>query len=83
MELASPECLRELMRVYENKKPARVRRRVTAPAQYRPRMPGCKCGKCAQCIENERWERIFAEKFEDKDYYKQPLLKMTSPLESL
>src|SRR5688572_25768048 len=31
----------------------------------------CVCGKCATCIDNERWERIFQEKFgqQERDYY--------------
>jgi hypothetical protein len=82
MELASPECLRELMRLYESPKPVRVRRRASAPA-YRSRRRSCKCGVCGPCLEDARWERIFAEKFEDPDYYNQPSLRITSPLESL
>ena len=29
----------------------------------------CKCGACAQCLDNAKWERIFNEKFADPDYY--------------
>ena len=31
----------------------------------------CVCGKCASCVDNERWERIFQEKFgqQERDYY--------------
>lgn len=31
----------------------------------------CVCGKCATCVDNERWERIFQEKFgqQERDYY--------------
>ena len=34
----------------------------------------CSCGKCARCVENARWDRIFNEKFADPDYYSQPIL---------
>lgn len=23
-------------------------------------LPRCRCGRCAECLENERWDRIFA-----------------------
>lgn len=39
----------------------------------KPRRRSCKCGICNQCVEDARWERIFAEKFEDKDYYRRPV----------
>jgi|HubBroStandDraft_6_1064221.scaffolds.fasta_scaffold3784525_1 hypothetical protein len=29
----------------------------------------CQCGKCATCLQNARWERIFQEHFADPDYY--------------
>ena len=31
----------------------------------------CVCGKCASCVDNDRWERIFQEKFgqQERDYY--------------
>ena len=29
----------------------------------------CACGHCSRCLDNARWERIFAEKFADPDYY--------------
>ena len=29
------------------------------------------CGQCASCVDNDRWERIFKEKFgqQERDYY--------------
>ena len=33
--------------------------------------PVCRCGKCRQCVEEARWERIFTEKFADPEYYGQ------------
>ncbi len=38
-------------------KPVRARRR-------------CQCGTCAACLDDDKWERIFKEKFQDPDYYK-------------
>jgi hypothetical protein len=35
----------------------------------RPRR--CVCGKCGSCVDNDRWDRIFQEKFgqQEQDYY--------------
>lgn len=30
-------------------------------------LPRCRCGECAECLENERWDRIFA-RFEASQY---------------
>lgn len=55
-----------------------IRRRhsaVTAahpkPGQRYPSLrpfPRCRCGQCRECIENDRWDRIFA-RFEVKQYW--------------
>jgi hypothetical protein len=31
----------------------------------------CGCGKCAGCVDNDRWERIFQQKYrqQERDYY--------------
>lgn len=29
----------------------------------------CTCGVCSTCRDNDRWERIFQEKFADPTYY--------------
>lgn len=29
----------------------------------------CDCGNCPTCEDNQRWERIFREKFADPNYY--------------
>jgi hypothetical protein len=85
MELASLESIRAL--IAATGKPARVRQRRCAPAPVRPatkaRARVCRCGQCRQCLENARWESIFAEKFADPDYYSRPLLRVSSPLTSL
>ena len=66
--------------------------RVRAPSACPPLVyqapmkttPVCSCGKCSSCRENARWERIFAAKFADADYYKQKLgIHQRSPLSSL
>lgn len=51
----------------------------------RPALPkrlirGCKCGQCAQCAENARWDRIFSEKFADPHYYTGDYVRQSSPL---
>ena len=85
MELASPESIRALMPVERN--PTPVCRRRGAPDSVRPanrnRRMRCKCGRCPQCLDDARWERIFAEKFADPDYYARRLTWIASPLTSL
>ena len=49
-----------------------------APKSPRPR---CRCGRCARCADDARWERIFAEKFEDPYYYTSHLVRFSSTLE--
>jgi hypothetical protein len=39
-----------------------------------------RCGRCLRCLDNARWERIFAEKFADPTYYEEHLVKYSSPL---
>lgn len=88
MELSSQESIRALMRGYENQiNPTRVRHRRGAPDTVRPagrdRRVRCRCGRCGKCLENARWERIFAEKFADPNYYTGPVVRCSSPLMSL
>jgi hypothetical protein len=40
----------------------------------------CSCGKCPQCLENARWEKVFTEKFADPLYYNRDSLRYSSPL---
>jgi hypothetical protein len=47
----------------------------------RPRM--CKCGVCRFCVENQRWNQIFEQKFADPAYYKGPIVRHTSALHSI
>ena len=85
MELSSPESIRALLAAFRN--PAEVRRRHAAqdaPRLARKNRAGrCKCGLCHQCLDNARWERIFAEKFADPEYYTRCVMHRASPLTSI
>jgi hypothetical protein len=64
------------------------RRRRPKPFETAERAPNdrrkfCRCGQCRECLENARWDRIFAEKFADPDYYSGPSVRSGSPLTSL
>jgi hypothetical protein len=85
MELASSESIRALMQGYGIPTPVRLRRgaqNVARPAN-KGRKVRCQCGQCGQCLEDARWERIFAEKFLDPNYYTGVVMHIASPLESL
>jgi len=85
VDLLSRESIRDLVQGFVN--PTRVG--VRHGAQHgappvRDRRMRCKCGQCAQCLDNARWERIFAEKFADPNYYTRSIdTHMSSPLASL
>jgi hypothetical protein len=69
-------------------RPRRTRKSAGGPAAYeaparKQRVRRCKCGTCASCRENERWERIFQEKFADPDYYLRSPIRCDSPLNAL
>jgi hypothetical protein len=81
MELSSPELIRALMQAHEN--PTSARRRRGAQDAVGPVRRRCRCGQCHQCLDNARWERIFAEKFADPDYYARRVTRIASPLTSL
>lgn len=51
------------------------------PRVGRPRH--CACGRCHTCLENARWERIFAAKFADPDYYRPQPVRFGSSLQWL
>jgi hypothetical protein len=86
MELASSELILALIPSAVAPPRIRVRRNARAQAQApRTKKPGrarCTCGKCRQCAEDQRWERIFREKFADPDYYTTAIPRMVSPLVS-
>ena len=84
MERASDELIRALLPGNGNPTPVRLRRdaqNVTPPAN-KGRTARCKCGDCRQCLDDARWERIFAEKFLDPNYYTGPVTHLSSPLTS-
>lgn len=56
---------------------------VCEPPMHNLRQRRCKCGTCAACKENQRWERIFQSKFADPDYYVRRVIRHESPLNSL
>jgi hypothetical protein len=84
MQLASSESIRALMGRYGIPTPVRPRRdaqNAHAPA-IRRHKGRCKCGHCRQCLDDARWERIFAEKFLDPNYYSRQTTHMASLLTS-
>jgi hypothetical protein len=85
MEFSSPELIHALMAVCGDAVPVRVRSSGVDAAQsaHRGRGAHCKCGRCPKCLDNERWERIFAEKFADPNYYTRRTIHAASPLTSL
>ncbi|MGA2118818.1 MAG: hypothetical protein ABSH56_29210 [Bryobacteraceae bacterium] len=85
MELSSQESIQALIRTQGLVTHVRDRRagQDAARPTNRSRRMVCKCGQCRQCLENERWERIFTKKFADPDYYASRLVHYTSPLTSL
>jgi hypothetical protein len=85
MELSSPESIDALMRAREM--PVSDCRRhgaqSAAPPAHHGRRVRCTCGQCPQCLDNARWERIFAEKFADPTYYTRRVVRYSSPLTCL
>jgi len=85
MELSSVESIHAALQVQGGS--AVVRRPRGAQDANRPvsndRRIHCKCGRCRQCLDNARWERIFAEKFADPNYYTRGVVRYASPLTSL
>ena len=84
MELSNPESIRTLMAAFENP----IRQRHASPdvarSAIKERRRRCRCGHCPQCLDNARWERIFAEKFADPTYYTSgAVTRMASPLTSI
>jgi hypothetical protein len=68
---SAEEIIAAVNALYE---PARRRMRRPAEPPAAPRVKQersgcCHCGYCASCLEEERWERIFNEKFACPEYY--------------
>lgn len=86
MERASADTIAMLLNVVEPRRGARPGGRGSrpkAPPVRNDRRRRCVCGRCRQCHENARWERIFLEKFADPTYYSQFGPRTASPLSSL
>jgi hypothetical protein len=87
MELSSSELICALAEAYADA--VRVLPRCGPQNAARPASKGSRircrlgrCGQCPQCLEDARWERIFAEKFADPDYYTGCITHGASPLAS-
>ena len=78
MEITDPSTVAALISIAEG-----MTRRAAVQQNYAPartQRARCRCGKCARCLDNARWERIFREKFEDPEYYRQTRLHSSSSL---
>ena len=88
MELASPEVVAELLALVAHARRSSRTGGAFDGEQPKNRSRGgrkmrCRCRRCPQCLEDARWERIFAEKFADPEYYSRRLVRSSSPLDSL
>ena len=82
MELTSPELIGSLMADHRSGNLVRHPRGASPSKRPVPRRR-CTCGRCRECVENARWERIFEEKFADPTYYTRTVLRTDSCLKSL
>jgi hypothetical protein len=84
MELSSLESIQAAMLVYTPPAPERGWGvELDVRSSHKIRSARCGCRRCPRCLEDARWERIFAEKFADPDYYRQLITRTSSPLTSL
>lgn len=68
MELTDPKVIEALVTAVERRQ-ARYSRQAPFAVGIVERRMRCKCGTCAACVDNARWEAIFNAKFADPDYY--------------
>lgn len=82
MELSSADLVRAFIAgPRESGRPqSQLARRRAGPRPSSRYRKVCVCGICNQCLDNARWERIFAEKFADPDYYAPRATRLVSPL---
>jgi hypothetical protein len=80
MQLADPFSLSIF--IEESVRPRRIYRRRGRLVEFTRvgKRRNCKCGTCESCLDNARWDRVFREKFEDPDYYKQRSVRQGSSL---
>jgi len=85
LELTRADSIRDLIASPVKKAPERRygRNPNALPAGVHDRRKHCRCGVCRQCVDNARWDRIFAEKFADPTYYSHLTPRTTSPLASI
>ena len=93
MELSDEKVLETLLRSWEQDQLTRKAGRPKGPTPapdlptYTPQAHRiarrCLCGACPACKDNQRWERIFREKFADPDYYTRRSITIESPLSDL
>ncbi len=90
MQPSSLELLAALFEGEERANPTRCRCRRGQEQAELPSVRGpagrkrnCHCGRCAECVDNARWDRIFNEKFADPDYYAPRYVRYSSPISSL
>jgi hypothetical protein len=88
MELSDPSVITALLDGLERRqRQPRARRGMPAldtSSRVKVSTPRrCKCGTCAFCLDNARWDRIFQEKFADPDYYSRPEVKFGSALSEI
>ena len=79
MDRSDSNRIAALMRGPRGLKSRRVKLEA-GPERRAPKVRHCKCGICPDCIDNARWERIFAAKFADPHYYTRTNLSQGSPL---
>jgi hypothetical protein len=93
MELADPRVLSQLAEAFKAKEasprcepcPRMTTHQASNKTVYRGcgKRRRCLCGSCASCKENARWERVFAEKFADPNYYSGLSIRYSSPLNTI
>jgi hypothetical protein len=89
MDLASPELIHSLLDAQPIRRPRASPHssRQGAPRNYatgvRRTASSCRCGACATCADNARWEEIFEKKFADPNYYSRRTVQHASPLNEI
>jgi hypothetical protein len=84
MQLGTTQTIEALLasigqpaRTQRHRVQAQVPTRMSRPS----RAPKCARGcTCRTCSDNERWDRIFREKFADPNYYSDPITRNGSSL---
>jgi len=83
VELSSAKRIDALLRDGKSPRPRSVQSVGLTPFEQpyagKPRRR-CRCGQCAICIDNAKWERVFQQKFADPDYYKPRFARQGSSL---